>query len=221
MNVLYEDNHLIIVQKPVNVPVQKDESGSPDLQAMVKDYIKEKYGKPGNVYLGIVHRLDRPVGGVMVFARTSKAADRLTKQFASGQAHKKYYAVVRGKAEDAATLEDYLLKGPGNTSRVVQEGEGKYAKLKYRKLAEAEGLSLLEIELFTGRSHQIRVQLSSRGLPIWGDVRYGYHVNQKGQQIALLAYSLEILHPTLKTPVCCRILPPDAYPWTLFSCYNK
>ena len=220
--VLYEDNHLLVVQKPVNIPVQRDESGSDDMQRLLQQYLKAKYQKPGNVYLGIVHRLDRPVSGVMVFAKTSKAAARLTAQFAQGGAHKRYYAIVRGQAQPCAILEDYLKKGAGNMTSVVDEDTpgGKYAKLKYQCLEQKQGMSFLEIELFTGRSHQIRVQLSSRGLPIWGDIRYGHRGNKKGQQIALLAYELSFEHPTLKQTMRFQAVTPQTYPWTLFHTLN-
>ncbi|MDL2289387.1 RluA family pseudouridine synthase [Clostridia bacterium OttesenSCG-928-F22] len=218
MNILYEDNHILVVEKPVNMPVQQDESGSPDLLSALKSYIKQKYNKPGNVFLGLVHRLDRPVGGVMVFARTSKAAARLSAQFAQNTAGKQYYAIVRGDAAEKEALEDYMKKGAGNISAIVAPDApgAKRAKLEYTRLAFKEGLSLLDVTLHTGRSHQIRVQLAGRGLPIWGDMRYGQNVNQKGQQIALFAYSLCFTHPTLQQEMRFSLPPITAYPWTLF-----
>ena len=218
MKILYEDNHLLAVVKPPNWPVQRDSSQDMDLQTALKEYITEKYGKPGNVYLGIVHRLDRPVGGVMVFARTSKAAARLSAQFATDEPKKRYYAVVRGEPGGAETLEDYLIKGPGNTSRVAERGEpgARLARLSYTALKRAEGLTLLEVLLYTGRAHQIRVQLSSRGWPIWGDARYGFQQHEPGQQIALWAYSLTVMHPTTKELLTFTEPPPRGYPWSLF-----
>ena len=207
--VLYEDNHLLVVEKPVNLPVQADASGDADLLTLLKGYIKEKYQKPGEVYLGLVHRLDRPVGGVMVFARTSKAAERLSEQFRSRQAHKRYAAITQMPAPYCQTLRDQLLKDPKtNTSRVVPEGTpgAKPAQLSFRLAARHNGLSLLDIQLGTGRSHQIRVQLSHAGLPLWGDARYNPQ-SHPGQQIALWAYALTIVHPTKKEPMRFVSLP--------------
>ena len=195
MKILYEDNHIIVVVKPVNVPVQADETGDPDLLSAVKAYIKEKYNKPGEVYCGLVHRLDRPVGGVMVFARTSKAASRLMPQFAEKNrsgAKKRYMAVTCGTAPEKGELHDQILRiEADHSSIVVPEGtEGaKAASLCFETASMKKGLSLLDIELHTGRHHQIRVQLSHAGYPIWGDQRYNENA-VVGQQIALFAYSL-------------------------------
>ncbi len=215
IRVLYEDNHLLVVAKPANVPVQADASGDEDLLTACKGYIKEKYQKPGEVYLGLVHRLDRPVGGVMVFARTSKAAARLTEQFAAHKAQKRYAAVVEGSAPAEKRLADFLWKNEStNTTSVVKEGTpgAKLAKLSYRTLARAKGLSLLDVELQTGRPHQIRVQLSHSGFPIQGDQRYNPDA-RAGEQIRLWAYALTIAHPTLKEPMTFYALPPfSAFP---------
>ena len=165
INIIYEDNHLLVVEKPINVPVQKDNSNDLDLLTMLKQYLKEKYNKPGNVYLGLVHRLDRPVGGIMVFAKTSKAASRLSEQIRNGTFNKKYLAIICGKVKDKDTLEDYLLKDT-KTNTVKVDKKGKKSILNYKRLDYKEGLSLVEIELITGRSHQIRVQFSSRGYPL-------------------------------------------------------
>lgn len=210
IRVLYEDNHLLVVEKPANVPVQADASGDEDLLAACKGYIKEKYQKPGEVYLGLVHRLDRPVGGVMVFARTSKAAARLTEQFSAHKAQKRYAAIVEGSAPSAARLSDFLLKNEStNTTAVVPEGTpgAKQARLSFRTLARANGLSLLDVDLQTGRPHQIRVQLSHAGFPIKGDQRYNPSA-RVGDQIRLWAYALTIAHPTLKEPMTFYALPP-------------
>lgn len=198
--ILFEDNHLLVVEKPVNMPVQADASGDDDLFTLLKAYIKKKYNKPGAVYLGLVHRLDRPVGGVMVFARTSKAASRLSKQFASGEAKKRYAAIVCGHTKAEDRLSCHIVKdGQTGTSRVATEYEdgAKPAALFYRKIAEKSGLALIDIELFTGRHHQIRVQTAHAGFPIWGDQRYN-PCAKAGEQIALFAYSLTITHPTTK-----------------------
>lgn len=210
--VLYEDNHILVVQKPVNLPVQEDLSGDPDLLTLLKAYIKEKYAKPGEVYLGLVHRLDRPVGGVMVFARTSKAAARLTSQFASHQARKRYAAVVTGSPEPEAQLTDWLFKDPSTfSSRVVPPGtpDAKEARLRYACIGRSGQTALLDVELFTGRPHQIRVQLSHAGLPIEGDQRYNPSA-APGTQIALWSYALTFQHPTLKEEMTFTCPPEGA-----------
>ena len=208
-HILYEDNHLLVVEKPENLPVQADASGDADLLSLCKTYIKETYHKPGEAYLGLVHRLDRPVGGVMVFAKTSKAAGRLTAQFKDRTAHKRYVAIIEGTAPAAGECVDWLYKDEStNTTRVVPEGTdgAKKAILRYRTLARENGTSLLDVELLTGRPHQIRVQLSSRGLPIVGDMRYNPKA-KPGTQIRLHAYTLTVKHPTLNEPMTFWSLP--------------
>jgi len=212
MNILYEDNHLLVVEKAMNMPVQADSSGDPDLLSACKAYVKEKYNKPGEVYLGLVHRLDRPVGGVMVFARTSKAAARLSAQFASCTAQKRYVAIVCGKPQEDAELCDWLLKDNISfSSMVVPAGtEGaKNAKLSYSLLGRDGDLSLLDIALYTGRPHQIRVQLNHAGFPVVGDQRYNANA-QTGEQIKLWAYALTLTHPTLGEPLHFTCLPHGA-----------
>lgn len=196
IKVLYEDNHLLVVEKPVNVPMCEDSSGDPDLLNMLKDYLKKKYDKPGNVYLGLVHRLDRPVGGVCVFARTSKAASRLSSQVADHETFKKtYLAVVKDDGlEDKGRFEDKLLKDH-KTNTVRVDENGKRAVLEYEVLKRKEGLALVKVYLKTGRSHQIRVQFASRKHPLYGDQRYNPEA-RPGQQIALWAYELSFKHPT-------------------------
>ena len=202
LNVLYEDNHIIVVEKIINIPSQEDKTGDLDMLTIVKEYIKEKYNKPGNVYLGLVHRLDRPVGGVMVFAKTSKAASRLSEEVRAKQFEKKYLVIANGKFEkNNGTLEDYLLKNQvKNISKVVKEGTkgAKLAKLDYEviKYDPDLDLSVVKINLHTGRHHQIRVQLSSRNHSIYGDQKYGGRGH--GKQIYLWAYSLKIIHPISK-----------------------
>ncbi len=212
VRVLYEDNHLLVVEKPVNIPVQADASGDMDLLTLLKGYIKEKYGKPGEVYLGLVHRLDRPVGGVMVFARTSKAAARLGEQFKTHRAKKRYAAVVDGAPRAEAALTDWLIKDEKtHSSRVVPANTdgAKEARLSYALLGAADGRALLDIRLDTGRPHQIRVQLSSAGLPICGDQRYNPNAHP-GEQIALFCYALTIEHPTLGEPMTFTLPPRGA-----------
>ncbi|MDL2234743.1 hypothetical protein LJC07_01135 [Christensenellaceae bacterium OttesenSCG-928-L17] len=206
--VLYEDNHILVVEKPVNIPVQADASHDADLLSILKDYIKEKYNKPGAVYLGLVHRLDRPVGGAMVFARTSKAASRLSAQFAAGEAQKRYVAVVEGTPPADAFYEDFILSVEGETRvRVLgapQEG-AKRAALRMHTICREHDTALLDIALLTGRKHQIRAQMAAHGHPIRFDQRY--HPAPKRGQIALWAYELRFLHPTTKECLTFTSLP--------------
>ncbi|CAM4192795.1 RluA family pseudouridine synthase [Lacicoccus alkaliphilus] len=222
INVLYEDNHLLIVEKPVNIPVQGDASGDEDLLNMLKSYIKVKENKPGNVYLGLVHRLDRPVGGVIVFAKTSKAASRLSDQLRKNQIIRKYKVIVRGRMpvhEDKLT--DHLLKDrrKNQVDVVGRNVNGaKKAILHYKVTAreEVKDLTLLGVRLETGRSHQVRVQLANAGNPLFGDQKYGRQHNKAGQQIALWAYFLSFKHPTKDEMVEMECPPPDQHPWNLF-----
>ncbi len=200
--ILFEDNHLLVVVKPQGIAVQKNDAASnDDFQSILKDYLKKKYNKPGNVFLGIVHRLAQPVGGVMVFAKTSKAASRLSEQIRQNVWKKCYLAIVDGiPKQKKAVLEDYLVKNEATNEVFVSKKENpkaKFARLSYETLNSKDGRSLLKITLETGRAHQIRVQLSSRGLPIMND--HKYNKNAKiGSNIALWAYSLEIEHPVTK-----------------------
>lgn len=218
--ILYEDNHLLIVEKPVNIPVQGDDTGDKDLLTILKEDLKVRYQKPGNVYLGLVHRLDRPVGGVIVFAKTSKAASRMSDIIRRQAMERKYVTIVRGKpAKNKAVLVHYLMKDKQkNKVHAVSSSskEAKKASLEYEKTGEKDRLSLLSVKLHTGRSHQIRVQLSTAGTPIFGDQKYGQTVNRPGEQIALWAYSLRFEHPIKKELITVKCPPPNAYPWTLF-----
>ena len=201
IGVLYEDNHLLVVNKPAGMPVQGDESGDDSLLDLCKLYIKEKYNKPGAVFLGLVHRLDRPVSGVVVFARTSKAASRLSEQFRNHTNTKSYLAICQGITPRQALLEDYLIRDERHSSVIKDDrrfNAGKRAELSYRTLANEKQTSLVEINLKTGRHHQIRVQFSSRGHILLGDFRYGSKIKFPDRTIALHAYSLEIDHPTQK-----------------------
>ncbi len=221
LNVIYEDNHIIVVEKPVNIPSQGDKTGDDDMLSIVKKYIKEKYNKPGEVYLGLVHRLDRPVGGVMVFAKTSKAAARLSDEVRQKQFQKKYLAIVDGKFEkEKGTLQDYLLKNEKlNTSKVVKEGtkNSKLAVLDYEvlKYNEEIDLSLLKINLHTGRHHQIRVQLANSGHSICGDQKYG--TRGRGKQICLWAYQLTLIHPITREIMKFQVLPKSEGSWTILK----
>lgn len=220
--VLFEDNHILIVVKPVNMPTQEDESKDLDLLTALKEDLKERHRKPGNVYLGLVHRLDRPVGGAMAFAKTSKAASRLSEAVRTRTFGKRYLAVVHGQPEKAAALlTHYLLKDSRtNTVKAVAKGshpEAKEAVLEYEVLGTADGFSLILIELHTGRSHQIRVQMAAIGCPLYGDQKYGADRNKPGQQLALWSAYLGFEHPTLREFVSFRSSPPRDYPWTLWE----
>ncbi|HNW81889.1 MAG TPA: RluA family pseudouridine synthase [bacterium] len=208
---IFEDNHLIAVVKPQGVPVQKDSSGDQDLQSLIMQHLKDKYNKPGNVFLGIVHRLDRPVGGVMVFAKTSKAASRLSEQIRQNMWKKQYVTIVEGiPFPDSGFLEDHLLKDSGtNTVTIVKSGVpgAKKAELKYQIIEKNSHISMLKIELLTGRSHQIRVQLSSRGWPIMNDHKYNKN-HTVGSNIMLWAEKLEIIHPVSREQMKFNAQPP-------------
>lgn len=221
LTILHEDNHIIVVLKPQNVPSCEDESKDEDMLTAIKNYIKVKYGKQGNVYLGLVHRLDRPTGGVMVFAKSSKAAARLSEQMKEGDFEKKYYAVLVGKPrEDNATLTHYMKKNAVNNMVYVCPATvqgAKFAQLDYKILEYKDGLSLAEIRLHTGRSHQIRVQMSSIGTPVYGDMRYGGEKAKKGN-LALWAYYLSFTHPVSKERMVFRVQPPkELHPWDAFD----
>lgn len=221
LNVLYEDNHIIVAIKPRNTPTQADISGDMDFLTQIKEYIRVKYNKPGAVYLGMVHRLDRPAGGVMVFARTSKAAGRLSAQFREGGVYKKYYAVVAGAIPQRGVLKDYLIKDRAkNISKVVGSGvEGaKYAELSYITIDRREGASLLEVDLLTGRPHQIRVQFAYAGAPLAGDVKYG---NGGLGGLGLWSCTLAFIHPTRSERMEFYCPPPVEYPFNLFSFPEK
>ena len=215
INILYEDNHLLVVEKPINMLVQADETKDIDLLTILKKYLKEKYHKPGNVYLGLVHRLDRVVGGVMVFAKTSKSAERLSKQVQNHDMKKTYYAVVCGKLNKSGHLDNYLVKDEKTHCSYVSE-EGKLATLDYEIISTKNNLTLIKINLQTGRHHQIRVQFSHIGFPLFGDARYNPHY-QPGEQIALFAKELSFFHPITKELMHFSLDLPKRYPYNLFA----
>ena len=214
INVIYEDNHILVVEKPINVPTQGDITGDTSLLDILKMYIKEKYNKPGNVFLGLVHRLDRPVGGIMVFARTSKAASRLSEQIRNKTFKKTYNAVVIGNIDDSGLLKDKLLKDEKNNIVKVDD-RGKEAILHYKKINYKDNLSLIEIHLETGRPHQIRVQLSHYGFPLYGDNKYNKEA-KKNEYIALFARKIEFIHPTTKEKLTFELDLPKRYPFNIF-----
>ena len=221
--ILHEDNHVIVVLKPQNVACCPDESGDDNLFDCIKRYLKETYNKPGNVFLGLVHRLDRPTGGVMVFAKTSKGAARLSEQMKNGGFEKRYLAVLCGvPSKKQATLKNYLRKSTVNNTVYVctQTEEGaKFASLDYEVKEEKGGLCLAEIKLHTGRTHQIRVQMASINCPVYGDMRYGGEKAVKGK-LALWAYSLRFTHPVTGESLRFIIQPPaENSPWNLFTDY--
>ncbi|GGA72695.1 RluA family pseudouridine synthase [Ornithinibacillus halotolerans] len=221
LSILYEDNHLLLVEKPVNIPVQADNSGDLDFLTMLKEDIKVRYQKPGNVYLGLVHRLDRPVGGVMVFAKTSKAASRLSDMLRRRVIERNYLAVVHGKIDQKnGQLVHYLFKDKRKNHVYAvskDHNQAKKAVLEYEVIDSKDNLSLLSVNLITGRPHQIRVQLSTIGHPLYGDQKYGKHLNKVGQQIALWAHSIHFEHPVKKEPLDLYSYPPNKDPWKLWD----
>lgn len=219
--ILFEDNHILVVLKEQNLASCPDESGDENLLDLLKDYLKRTYEKPGNVYLGLVHRLDRPTGGVMVFAKTSKAAGRLAEQMKTGDFEKRYLTVLNGApSPESGKLVNYLKKNTIN-NMVYLSTEGtdgaKYAALDYRVLEKRGGLALTEVKLHTGRSHQIRVQFAGIAHPVYGDMRYGGEFAIKGR-LALWAYSLAFTHPVTKERMRFLSEPPaEETPWKFFS----
>lgn len=217
LKVLYEDNHVIVVIKPRNVLSQADNTHGLDMLTIVKQYLKEKYNKPGNVYLGLVHRLDRPVSGVMVFAKTSKAASRLSESIRTHKLKKVYLAVVHGLfSEKEGVMEDYLKRLDNGNTVIANKLDGKFSRLTYRVLEEnkKENLSLVEIYLETGRHHQIRVQFKSRNHPLSGDQRYG---RNDLKPICLHAYKLSFPHPVKDEIIHVELKPEKVGDWTYFT----
>ena len=225
MEVVYEDNHIIIVNKQSGEIVQGDKTGDRPLSDIVKDYIKEKYAKPGAVFLGVVHRLDRPVSGLVIFARTSKALTRLNKMFAEGEVHKTYWAIVkrgewsevRGERNDEwHTLEHWLVRNEKQNKSYAYDTEkpnAKKAVLRYRTLSYSDNYKLLEVRLLTGRHHQIRCQLATMGCPIKGDLKYGAPRSNPDGSISLMARRVEFIHPVSKEPIVAEAPLPDDKLW--------
>ena len=221
MEVVYEDNHIIIVNKQSGEIVQGDKTGDRPLSDIVKDYIKEKYQKPGAVFLGVVHRLDRPVSGLVVFARTSKALTRLNKMFAEGEVHKTYWALVKNapqKTED--TLTHWLVRNEKQNKSyayATEKPNAKKAILKYRLIGKSDNYSLLEVQLMTGRHHQIRCQLAAMGCPIKGDLKYGAPRSNPDGSISLQSHRVEFIHPVSKERITVEAPLPDDPLWQAFK----
>ena len=211
MEVVYEDNHIIIVNKQSGEIVQGDKTGDRPLSDIVKDYIKEKYQKPGAVFLGVVHRLDRPVSGLVIFARTSKALTRLNKMFVEGEVHKTYWAIVKKetgtRSQDTGewhTLTHWLVRNEKQNKSYAYDHEKPNAKkaiLKYRTIGQSDNYTLLEVNLMTGRHHQIRCQLAAMGCPIKGDLKYGAPRSNPDGSISLMSRRVEFIHPVSKAPI--------------------
>ena len=234
MEVVYEDNHIIIVYKESGEIVQGDKTGDRPLSDIVKDYIKEKYQKPGAVFLGVVHRLDRPVSGLVVFARTSKALTRLNNMFRDGEVHKTYWAIVsktedgRGKTEEGRgemddsshTLEHWLVRNEKQNKSYAYDHEvpnSKKAILKYRVIGHSDRYTLLEVNLLTGRHHQIRCQLAAMGCPIKGDLKYGAKRSNPDGSISLLSHRVEFIHPVSKERIVVESPLPNDPLWQTFK----
>jgi 23S rRNA pseudouridine1911/1915/1917 synthase len=219
VEILYEDNHLVFAKKPFGIIVQKDETNDIDMLTIIKDYLKNKYNKPGNVYLGLLHRLDRPAGGLMVFAKTSKSAARLSEQFRDRTVNKSYFVVAQGiLKQKEGFLQNHLVKNHQKNYVSVNENDdsAKLAKLSYKVNDEKQGLSLIDVKLHTGRFHQIRVQFANLGHPLYGDVKYGGKENKFFCGIALWSYSISISHPITKNILNMSIDLPELEPWKFF-----
>ena len=232
MEVVYEDNHIIIVNKQSGEIVQGDKTGDTPLSDIVKDYIKEKYAKPGAVFLGVVHRLDRPVSGLVVFARTSKALTRLNKMFAEGEVHKTYWAIVKRSEKimvnseklsddgEWQVLENWLVRNEKQNKSyayTTEKPNAKKAILKYRVISQSDNYTLLEVNLMTGRHHQIRCQLAAAGYPIKGDMKYGAPRSNPDGSISLMARRIEFIHPVSKEQIIVEAPLPDDKLWQSFK----
>ena len=220
-HILYEDNHLLAINKPAGILVQGDETGDKPLSELAKEYIKEKYNKPGNVFMGVVHRLDRPVSGVVLMAKTSKALSRMNELFRSKQTRKTYLALsFRRPPLEHDQLIHWLVKDESRniTKAFARENKsGQRSELSYTFLGTQEDYHLLQVEPITGRPHQIRVQLASQGCPILGDLKYGATTPLPDKSIALHAFRLQFEHPVQKTPIQITAPLPNKAPWQLFK----
>ncbi len=218
--IIFEDNHLLVISKPHDVLSQEDHTGDPDVLTLCKEYLKKKSDKTGSVYLGLIHRLDRPVGGLMVLAKNSNAAGGLSKQIRERTMQKTYWAIVNGNPPLNGVLTHHLLKDrQTNTVETVSptHRKGKKALLSYSRLDQSDGLTLLSLHLQTGRPHQIRVQLSKEGYPVWGDYKYGKSTQPDGRTIALRSVELSFKHPSTHNLVHFTLPPPNVKPWSIFD----
>lgn len=221
MEILYEDNHIIVVNKTCSEIVQGDKTGDKPLSEMVQEYIKEKYAKPGNVFIGVTHRLDRPVSGLVVFAKTSKALSRLNEMFRTHNLTKRYWAIVKNRPpKEEELLTNYLVRNERINKTFVydkQVKEGKLSKLSYKVIAKSENYYLLEIDLMTGRHHQIRAQLAHIGCPIKGDLKYGFDRSNKDGGISLHARNVKFIHPVSQKEIDIVAPVPDDTLWKAFE----
>jgi len=221
MQVIYEDNHLIIVSKETGEIVQGDKTGDKPLSETVKEYIKEAYAKPGNVFLGVVHRLDRPVSGLVLFARTSKALPRLNKMFAGSEVHKTYWAIVKNQPpKDSDTLTHWIVRNEKQNKSYAYDREvpnSKKAILDYKVIGRSDNYYLLEVNLHTGRHHQIRCQLAKIGCPIKGDLKYGSQRSNPDGSISLLSRKMEFVHPVSKKEIVVEAPLPNDNLWKSFN----
>lgn len=218
MEIVYEDNHIIVVNKKSGEIVQGDRTGDMPLSEMLKAYIKEKYNKPGNVFCGVVHRIDRPVSGLVLFARTSKALERLNRMLREGEIHKTYWALVEGKLENSEGMLENWLVSDGRLNKTFisnsNNPEAKLSRLEYKTIAAGERYTLIEVNLLTGRKHQIRAMLSGIGHPIKGDLKYGGRRSNRDGGISLQARHIEFIHPVSKQPISLNAEPlPDFLPF--------
>lgn len=218
--IIYEDNHLLVIDKPSGILSQEDHTGDMDVLRLCKQYIKKKYKKPGDVWLGLVHRLDRPVSGLMVLAKTSKAASRLSEEVRKNRMNKTYWALVHGMAPMEANLTHFLQKDKKTNlvkARNAKTKDGKEAKLSFKTIKQSRDYSVIEIDLETGRPHQIRVQLEKIGHPIFGDYKYGEEDSGPGKNMGLRSMKLSFKHPTLDKVMSFSVKPPKQQPWDIFD----
>lgn len=224
MEVLFEDNHIIVVNKSSSEIVQGDKTGDKPLSETVKDYIKQKYNKPGNVFIGVVHRLDRPVSGIIVFAKTSKALSRLNEMFREGKVNKRYWAIVKNRPKvPIGKLTHYLVKNEKQNKSyayIQPKADGKKAELEYKEIAHSDNYFILEVNLLTGRHHQIRTQLSKMGCAIKGDLKYGAPRSNANGSISLHARFLSFTHPVTKEEVSFEAPCPNDDIWDTFVFNN-
>lgn len=221
IEILFEDNHLLAISKPAGVLSQEDRTGNPDVLTLCKEYLKREYNKPGNVFLGLLHRLDKPVSGVMLLAKTSKAASRISEQIRNQKVKKTYLTLVEGNAPENGFLTHFLIKNKStNTTTVTAKNTpgAKESKLTFEKIGFTSNRSLLKVNLITGRAHQIRVQLAHYGFPVTGDKKYG---RSSKEGICLHAFEIEIVHPTLNEVVRFGSKPPKSFDWEPFQSFLK